>query len=488
MTDESDKLDGELPVRRISDTEMPDVDKPEVDMEQQLVAYLDGELDPEASRRVDELLATRPEVREVMQGLDRTWEILDELESPVPAANLTQSTIEMVTIAAAKEAEAQRAEAPRRRSRRWGAAAVVVLVAAVCGYAVVGRAVPDRNQQFLRDLPILLRFDQYSRCQNDDLEFLRRLYESNLFDIADMEGMPDLGRLAMSSEDAQHCLDSCTADEKKQLAHHERQFNALPPERRDGIRHLHEQLQDEANAGQLDRVLWAYHQWLTTLLAHEIDTLLNLEPEQRIRRIAESIEAHRVQEWIIQYAIDHEERLTSQLREERWRGSFMPLRIMPDRLGHFIWQRWLAANPGRVPFSDEELEELRELLVYTGDELASMAPEDQRRFIAEVTLPAALRHRGAPLPLEARSEEFEKKLDDFFQNSLSELEREHLFRLSAEEMMRELRRLYMREQGGRRTGPRSRLPGMGPGPPTPDGMRPPRGRGDPRLDPPPVDP
>ena len=154
-------------------------------LEEQLVAYLDGELGTEASRRVEELLAADPKVRQTLQGLDRTWELLDELEAPQVADRFTQSTLEMVTVAAAEDTERSRIEASRSRRRRWVIVGGSLLAASVAGFLVVGEALwPDPNRQLIDDLPVLENLDEYR--QIDDVQFLRTLHEQGVF--AEEEG------------------------------------------------------------------------------------------------------------------------------------------------------------------------------------------------------------------------------------------------------------------------------------------------------------
>ena len=88
-------------------------------LEEQLVAYLDGELEPEESRRIEELLASDAEAQEIMQRLDRTWEMLDELERQEPGEATVRSTMEMVAAAAEEEVAAE-AEAPAERQAADG--------------------------------------------------------------------------------------------------------------------------------------------------------------------------------------------------------------------------------------------------------------------------------------------------------------------------------------------------------------------------------
>ncbi len=154
-------------------------------LEERLVAYLDGELSADSSRQVEEMLAGDPKVRQTLQGLDRTWELLDQLEAPQAAENFTRSTLEMVTVAAAEDTERDRIEASRNRRRRWVIVGGSLLAASVAGFLVVGEAVwPDPNRQLIEDLPVLENLDEYR--QIEDVQFLRALHEQGVF--AEEEG------------------------------------------------------------------------------------------------------------------------------------------------------------------------------------------------------------------------------------------------------------------------------------------------------------
>ncbi len=149
-------------------------------LDEQLVAYLDGELSPEESRRVESLLASDPAVRRRLQGLDCSWQALDELER-VPLDNqFTRTTMEMVALAATEDLERNRREKPRQRRRRWLLAGLSLGLAAACGFVVVWFAWPDPDRQLLQDLPLLQRLDEYR--QVDDIEFLKMLAREGLFD------------------------------------------------------------------------------------------------------------------------------------------------------------------------------------------------------------------------------------------------------------------------------------------------------------------
>jgi anti-sigma factor RsiW len=148
-------------------------------LREELVAYLDGELDVKQSRKVEERAAIDPQARRILEEFDRTWHLLDELETPPASDDFTRTTLEMVALAAGDDAAKIKAETPRRRwrARSWTLAGVAAACAA--GFFLVASLVPDPNAQLLQDLPILENYDQYREI--DSIDFLRTLNDHNLF-------------------------------------------------------------------------------------------------------------------------------------------------------------------------------------------------------------------------------------------------------------------------------------------------------------------
>ncbi len=165
--------------RMISEpSKLSPVDDP-VTLEEQLVAYLDGELEDEEVRRVEALVTADPKARELLAGLERTWAVLDRLDRTPLDEVFTRTTMEMVAVAAEGDLGRQRAEAPRRRHRRRWIGAGALLATALAGFLVAARFWPDPNRRLLEDLPLLEDFDEYR--QIDDVGFLRMLHEQGLF-------------------------------------------------------------------------------------------------------------------------------------------------------------------------------------------------------------------------------------------------------------------------------------------------------------------
>src|SRR5438552_12783946 len=62
-----------------------------------LVAYLDGELDSKAARALEAKLNLDAEARAEAEALRRTWEMLDYLPRPEPTATFSSRTLERVS-------------------------------------------------------------------------------------------------------------------------------------------------------------------------------------------------------------------------------------------------------------------------------------------------------------------------------------------------------------------------------------------------------
>lgn len=148
-------------------------------IDEEIVAYLDGELDPAAVARVERRLAEDPAYRARLGQLQRAWDLLDALQRTEADDQFTQSTVAMVAIAAEQEARTQQLKQVRRRTLGWLTAAIGVVAAAVLGYAGVQHHLSRENRALVRDLPVIERIDEYLKI--DSLEFLKQLQREHLF-------------------------------------------------------------------------------------------------------------------------------------------------------------------------------------------------------------------------------------------------------------------------------------------------------------------
>jgi anti-sigma factor RsiW len=151
---------------------------------EELVAYLDGELDGEDSLRVERRLAEDAAYRQALQELEKAWDLLDALPHAHPDEDFTRTTVEMVVLSARQDIEQVKTHARRRQWISLLTLAVLALVAALAGFGGVYWTSTRPNRELvrdlpMRDLPIIENMEYYRHA--DSLEFLRRLESEGLF-------------------------------------------------------------------------------------------------------------------------------------------------------------------------------------------------------------------------------------------------------------------------------------------------------------------
>lgn len=147
---------------------------------EELAAYLDGELDADGRRRVEEALSQNEDLRQRVKEYQQTWDLLEELPRPTVDASFTRTTVEMVAIRADAEVESELQSQVRRLWWIRGGMLVVVILAVAGGYWMGTRQLAAPNEQLIRDLPILEHLDAYQNAGS--IEFLRTLQREELFE------------------------------------------------------------------------------------------------------------------------------------------------------------------------------------------------------------------------------------------------------------------------------------------------------------------
>src|SRR5687768_1119317 len=93
--------------------------QPEYPVNEELVAYLDGELPPEECRRVEDRLATDDEYRQQLRDLDQAWEALNALPTTAVDDGFARTTIELACVAAQEDLSRRTAQvAAENRGRK----------------------------------------------------------------------------------------------------------------------------------------------------------------------------------------------------------------------------------------------------------------------------------------------------------------------------------------------------------------------------------
>lgn len=461
----------------------------------ELVAYLDGELDAAGTDRIENLLASNPAIRNELHRLDRTWDLLDELPRATVDESFGSSTAEMVAIAAEQELETQKAELPRQQRQRWTWSVGGLAVAILCGFLGMRTFLPDPNAQLLADLPILENLDAYR--QAGSVEFLRTLSTDRPIPApaGDSTGqtvkapsVPIETPLARRER-----VEKMTFQEKDQLGRKAQRFFDLPLDEQRQLRELHAAMQQHPQRDELYRVMFDYYDWLKTLTAGEPTDLHQLGAAERLAKIKQ-IEGKR---------LANEDRQVV----ETWARDLVKTRGIESRLGpprdgprppggpgdehsaRFLLFGLASnfGNKGIVQLTKQEIDGLHEKLSEPRKNyLASLNLAEQRTQVQDWMRSVAWRPYSRP-----------NLTEDQVRTLLKEMtadRREELLKRSPQDMQRYLRDIYYGRPGDRfgppgggRDGPRGRgepgfAPDFRPRPSERDGRGRPDDRGDRKRD------
>lgn len=148
--------------------------------QEQLVAYLDGEMDADSAQAVEERLARDADFRQTLNDLERSWDLLDDLPQPTSDDAFTKTTVEMVTLQLDKDVRQEEAAFSRRKLAGPLLAIAAIVLALPIGFFAYRYYLEGPNRQLIEDLPVIQRVEVYQHI--DDIEFLETLKAEGLFD------------------------------------------------------------------------------------------------------------------------------------------------------------------------------------------------------------------------------------------------------------------------------------------------------------------
>ncbi len=291
-----------------------------------LVAFLDGELDPEMNEAVEAKIGVDATVRAEADALKKTWDLLDYLPRPEPSPNFTERTLSRLepvpqsgannvpsgatpsrnATAPLPRASTAILPVPSARSPRhkvlWATAWILIFTATGFGgfllheqYAAHFARIEKQEkriqeqEQIAKDRRLLQNLSLYRLV--DDLDFARQLDDPELF--GDEPGSIS----ATWTLSASRPRDDGAADEAdKSLRRQYRYFQSLSEDRREQIRALDREFSelDEETQGRLRLVLERYGYWLAKLPEED---RRRIEPARPSRRL-EYIEELRGRDWV----------------------------------------------------------------------------------------------------------------------------------------------------------------------------------------------
>lgn len=274
-----------------SETNQPEQGSSDIE---ELTAYLDGELAPEQIQKVETRLVDDQDYREEMQALQKTWDLLDAMPSTEPGTSFTKTTMELVV------GEAIGSE-KRRRSRSWvwpGRIAIMLAVPALLfasAFGVIRKMQTEPDRQLIENLSVV---ENYSRYDSVDcnLSFLRELSYQSLFsdsaEIADddeaMLAMNESGEnnlIPLEADKRRSYVTDLDVQKKLKLKRRFEDYLKKSEAEQQRLSEFDQQLTEDPNRLRLAATLTAYYDWLLNLDSGERSDLRDLAPDQRIRTI-----------------------------------------------------------------------------------------------------------------------------------------------------------------------------------------------------------
>jgi len=472
------------------------------DVESELVAYLDGELDHAGAQRVERRLSEDPEFRRRLQQLQRAWDLLDQLPRVEAPENFATTTIEMVAIKATAESDDSVGRLRRGQFVRRSLQAIGLVATIVFGYMVVQTRQQAPERQFLRDLPVVENVDLYLSA--DDIDFVRQLQRENLFDqeiTTPPATTTNTNATAESLEERRAWVAKMPEDGLEEIRRKREVFEEVSAEKQQRLRDLHREIEEDAKSAELRETLQRYSAWLRTLPAGRRAELLSLSADERLTQVRQLLEQQRREQeqrmprppsgrslkgddmaalttWIDDLLVRHEDEIMNLIPvgffRDRLRQTTEPHRRRPILL--FTLSRRLAEGGSPLGFPTEaDYQALaKELSPAARQELETLpTPKEQGELVFEW---ARTQYFTQFQPQQPSREELEK----YFREEMSANDRAWLEGMPPERFARELRRHFQAQAMRRAFDPQRSSTGkpMGPGGPGGPG-RPPKPASDP---------
>jgi hypothetical protein len=301
---------------------------PEIDpVEEELVAYLDEELEPEHRTRVELRLAEDARYREKLRHMQKSWDMLDVLSRSEPDESFARTTVAMVALKAKEATDVQKENTQRFSLLFYAGVAVTTVACLLIAYSVGSWLYSASDRQLVQDLPLIERLDEYKSAESvaylksleglfgpqyrqaaadaESVAFVRQMAERGMFVP---EGGEDAepasaGREHETLDQRRSRLEQMSPEQKQAIAEKRERFTALPPEEQSRLRKLAADIDADPDGAKLRLVLTNYHDWLKSLGAKDQSQVLSASLDERIPKIKQA-QVHQASERLKAIALD----------------------------------------------------------------------------------------------------------------------------------------------------------------------------------------
>ncbi len=411
-------------------------------LNEELVAYLDGELPPERNEEIERRLSADPNYRQQLRDLEKTWEFLDVLPKSEPTSSFTKSTMELVV----STIEQQRRKAPAFAWRRWTTFVVVPLTVLVASYLVTRQFRLGPYAELVNDLPVIENFDVYRKVDLN-LDFVHKL--ANDSDMANFSPKPRKLNPSKNPEENEVTLKTMPEDQLRDLQSKQIQYRDLAESEKKRLRSFHQLLISQPNVDQLYASMQSFYEWLKTLEVEQQTKLLIEEDTEKkfviFQKLREDLsQVDQLQEsdfaafnqWVKDLADKFGKKIASQSNDlaRQVRDTNLRQRILKSFAENdesAVRAYLLIVPPGSRNELQSEYQDLKSRLSETGQKIMGVDPQIQFRFIRQML---------------ARPQIDPSTLESFYFEELTPEEQEELDRLSPELMRKRVYDLYMRRK------------------------------------------
>ena len=234
-------------------------------IDEQLSAYLDGELSGVEKHKLEEQICNDPAIKHRFESLQKNWSLLDQLSTKEVNPDFAASTVEMVAIRSSGNPEVDCNKFSWEACPRWLLISGAAVIAVAIGYFTTIALIDDRNGFLLEHLVLLENLPEYQLV--DDITFIKQIgkieYFSSRAEVAPYSGMV---QDSMESEDQKRFrINAMPYAKKRLLLDNYNTFQQIPGEEQIRLFDLHQDLSAANDAEFLSKLLVTYARWYQQL-------------------------------------------------------------------------------------------------------------------------------------------------------------------------------------------------------------------------------
>jgi hypothetical protein len=263
-----------------------------------LVAYLDGELDAAQTQQIDQQIATHAELRDRVNQLRMTWDMLDELPVAPPSPRFAETTLEMAALSSPEEPKSALKFAAHWLFNNASRIFIFVLPLLFLGGFFASRVGQSRvERQLLRDLPILVDWRALSNI--DSQEWLDALVEQPdlvpAFNGTELGGVGD-GNVPIPLNERRDWVAKLNDTDRARLTSNLTEFRQSEPTRQSVLRNVIEKVYaDPAKKEKYLSAARCYELLLQKQSMTQRSTLYEMPLSERKSELTHLISVHRSQ-------------------------------------------------------------------------------------------------------------------------------------------------------------------------------------------------